>query len=290
MSILLFPGQGSQYEGMGKDLYETMPTSRTWFDQADELLGFSLSKIMFEGSCEELLQTSVTQPAVFLNSIIRYYLNKDSISMDAVAGHSLGELTALVANNTLSFENGLKLVSLRASAMQQACNDTAGTMAAILGLDDVIIENLCRTVEGVVVAANYNCPGQLVISGEIPAVEKAVVLAKEQGAKRALVLPVNGAFHSPLMSSAKEKLAEAISEIKFENPTKPIYQNVSSIPELNPNVIQSNLIEQMTNPVKWTQSMQNMKSDGYSEYTEFGAKVLSGFVRRLDRTLVVNQF
>lgn len=289
MAVLLFPGQGSQAPGMGKDIYDEHPSSREWFDKADDILGFGLSKIMFEGTAEDLLQTKVTQPAVFLNSYVRYLLNKDSLNIQAVAGHSLGEFTALIANETLNFEDALALVSKRAMAMQEACNNTEGTMAAILGLEDNQVEEICDAVEGIVVAANYNCPGQLVISGEISAINKAVEAATEAGARRAIVLPVNGAFHSPLMESAREKLAQAIEQTTFNQPVVPIYQNYSAKAESNPDTIKENLVLQLTNSVRWTQSMQNMLADGHNTFTEFGAKVLSGFIRRLDRSLEVQQ-
>lgn len=289
MSILLFPGQGSQHEGMGKDLFEGFPESRIYFDQANEILEFELSQIMFEGSSDDLLKTSVTQPAVFLNSFIRYKLFEKEFSPKAVAGHSLGEFTSLVANNCLSFEDGLKLVALRAQAMQEACDNTTGTMAAILGLEDPIVEEICSSTPGEVVAANYNCPGQLVISGEVNAIEAAVNNATEKGARRAIVLNVNGAFHSPLMEGARKSLEQAIANTAFKSPTIPIYQNVTAQKESDPEKIKENLIAQLTSPVRWTQTMQNMIADGHETYIEFGAKVLSGFFRRVDRTLNVSQ-
>ena len=289
MSVLLFPGQGSQSVGMGKDIFNAHPESHIWFEKADDILGFDLSEIMFEGSEEDLKQTKVTQPAVFLNSFIRYQLNKSNYTATAVAGHSLGEFTALIANGVLNFEEGLSLVSQRAMAMQKACDDTKGTMAAILGLEDDVVEKLCHETQGIVVAANYNCPGQLVISGEIEAIKKAVESATEAGARRALVLNVNGAFHSPLMSSAQSQLRKAIENTKFKNPSVPIYQNVTGKAEDDPDVIKSNLNAQLTSSVKWTQTMKNMVSDGHDTYIEFGAKVLSGFLRRVDRSLTVTQ-
>ena len=290
MSLLMFPGQGSQFVGMGKELYESNAEAKEWFDKADEILGFSLSKTMFEGTEEDLKKTSVTQPAVFLNAIVNYKVNADKIDASAVAGHSLGEFSALVANGTLSFEDGITLVHKRAMAMQEACDMNKGTMAAILGLDDDVVESLCANVEGVVVPANYNCPGQLVVSGEISAVESLVELAKENGARRALVLPVDGAFHSPLMMPAQEKLRTAIMETEFKTPVVPVYQNVSAQAESDPNVIQENLVKQLTSSVRWTQSMKSMAEDGHTHFVEFGAKVLSGFIRRYDRALEVEQY
>ena len=290
MSLLMFPGQGSQFVGMGKELYESNAEAKEWFDKADEILGFSLSKTMFEGTEEDLKKTSVTQPAVFLNAIVNYKVNADKIDASAVAGHSLGEFSALVANGTLSFEDGITLVHKRAMAMQEACDMNKGTMAAILGLDDDVVESLCANVEGVVVPANYNCPGQLVVSGDISAVESLVELAKENGARRALVLPVDGAFHSPLMMPAQEKLRTAIMETEFKTPVVPVYQNVSAQAESDPNVIQENLVKQLTSSVRWTQSMKSMAENGHTHFVEFGAKVLSGFIRRYDRTLEVEQY
>ena len=290
MSLLMFPGQGSQFVGMGKELYESNAEAKEWFDKADEILGFSLSKTMFEGTEEDLKKTSVTQPAVFLNAIVNYKVNADKIDASAVAGHSLGEFSALVANGTLSFEDGITLVQKRAMAMQEACDMNKGTMAAILGLDDDVVESLCANVEGVVVPANYNCPGQLVVSGDISAVESLVELAKENGARRALVLPVDGAFHSPLMMPAQEKLRTAIMETEFKTPVVPVYQNVSAQAESDPNVIQENLVKQLTSSVRWTQSMKSMAENGHTHFVEFGAKVLSGFIRRYDRTLEVEQY
>ncbi len=289
MAVLLFPGQGSQYVGMGKDLYESSSVARKWYDNADEVLDYKISEVMFEGSEEDLKQTKITQPAVFLNSIIRYYINKDNIVPTAVAGHSLGELTALVANGVLSFEDGLTLVQRRAMAMQEACDSTEGTMAAILGLEDAVVESVCNDAGEIVVAANYNCPGQLVISGSIDKIETAAELAKERGAKRALVLNVNGAFHSPLMMSAQNTLKDAIEQTTFHDPTCPIYQNVNATPTTDLDTIKSNLIEQLTSPVRWTQTMHNMIADGHKDYIEFGAKVLSGFFKRVDRKLDITQ-
>lgn len=289
MAVIMFPGQGSQHEGMGKELYESNEFAKARFHEADDLLGFGLSRIMFEGTADDLLQTRVTQPAVFLNAIVRFEGAKENLTLDAVGGHSLGELTALVANGCLNFEDGLLLVSKRAQAMQEACDASEGTMAAIIGLEDEMIESICNSIDGTVVAANYNCPGQLVISGSKPAIEKAVEIAKEKGARRALILNVNGAFHSPLMSPAKEALEKAILEAEFNTPVCPIYQNVTARPEQDPIIIKKNLIAQLTSPVKWTQSMQQMITDGHTSYVECGAKVLSSFLRRVDRSLDVTQ-
>ena len=289
MAVLLFPGQGSQFVGMGKDLYESDKVAKELFSMADDILGFKISKVMFSGTDEDLKQTSVTQPAVLLNSYIHYKLKQNTLNPKAVAGHSLGEFTALIANETLSFEDGLNLVSIRAKAMQVACDGTEGTMAAILGLEDQQVEDICNQIDQVVVAANYNCPGQLVISGSIEGINNAVEKAKEIGARRALVLPVNGAFHSPLMEPARLDLEAAINETKFNIPTVPIYQNVNGKPETDPEVIKKNLIAQLTSSVRWTQTMQNMVKDEHKQFIEFGAKVLSGFLRRIDRSLEVSQ-
>ncbi|EKF56561.1 malonyl CoA-acyl carrier protein transacylase [Galbibacter marinus] len=281
MKAFIFPGQGAQFVGMGKDLYESSTLAKELFEQANDILGFSITDIMFSGTAEDLKQTKVTQPAIFLHSVI---LSKtlENFQPDMVAGHSLGELSALVANGTLSFEDGLKLVSRRALAMQAACETTPGTMAAILGLEDGVVEQGCSEVQGVVVPANYNCPGQLVISGEVNAINTACELLKEKGARRALVLPVGGAFHSPLMEPAREELAAAIEQTIFSKPICPVYQNVSTTAVSSPEEIQKNLIAQLTAPVKWTQSIQQMVADGAVSFTEVGpGKVLQGLVRKI---------
>lgn len=285
MKAYIFPGQGAQFSGMGLDLYEKSPEAQDLFNQANEILGFSITDIMFEGSAEDLKQTKVTQPAVFLHSVILSKVMGDSFKPDMVAGHSLGELSALVANKVLSFEDGLKLVSKRAQAMQHACELKPSTMAAVLGLEDEVVEAVCAETEGIVVAANYNCPGQLVISGEVSAVETACESLKERGAKRAMILPVGGAFHSPLMEPARKDLAEAIENAQFNDPICPVYQNVSTFAVNQPSEIKKNLVFQLTAPVKWTQSVQNMIKDGASEFIEVGpGKVLQGLVKKIDRS------
>ncbi len=291
MSVLLFPGQGSQSVGMGTALLEAYPNATKRLAQADEILGFSLSEIMKEGEAEDLKKTSVTQPAVFVNSFIRYEENKAQVQATAVAGHSLGELTALVACSVLSFEDALSLVLIRAQAMQEACNTSKGTMAAVLGMEDAAVEELCSSnTLGQVVAANYNCPGQLVISGSEEGIEAVVEKAKDAGARRAIVLPVDGAFHSPLMEPARSALAAAIEKASFSSPSVPIYQNVTAQAETDPDMIKMNLIAQLTSPVKWTQSMKNMIAAGENDFVEFGAKVLSGFIKKVDRALPVTQY
>lgn len=286
MKAYVFPGQGSQFSGMGKDLYNHSETLRNRFEQANEILGFRITDIMFEGSDDELKQTKVTQPAIFLHSVILAEAIGADFKPDMVAGHSLGEFSALVAVQSLNFESGLKLVSQRARAMQKACEINPSTMAAILGLDDDVVEAVCAETPGVVVAANYNCPGQLVISGEVSAVEAACETLKERGARRALMLPVGGAFHSPMMEPARKELAAAIEATQFAAPTCSIYQNVTALPTTNPDEIKSNLVAQLTAPVRWTQTMQNMLSDGATAIVEVGpGKVLQGLFKKVDRSL-----
>lgn len=285
MKAYVFPGQGAQFTGMGKDLYDNSDLAKELFQKADEQLGFEISKIMFEGTAEELKQTKVTQPAVFLHSVI-LAKTLENFQPDMVAGHSLGEISALVANGTLNFESGLNLVYKRALAMQKACEIQPSTMAAILGLEDAVVEQICSETEGVVVAANYNCPGQLVISGEVPAVELACEKLKAAGAKRALMLPVGGAFHSPLMKPAEDELAEAIANTEFNTPICPVYQNVTTTAVTNPEEIKKNLIAQLTAPVKWTQSVQQMIKDGAVEFIEVGpGNTLQGLVRKIDNSV-----
>ncbi len=277
----VFPGQGAQSVGMGKDLYEHLPAAKELFERANEILGFRITDIMFSGTDEQLKQTKVTQPAVFLHSVIM--AKALGVEPDAVAGHSLGEFSALVVAGALSFEDGLKLVSKRAQAMQAACEAQPGTMAAVLGLDDPTVEGICRSVEGTVVAANYNCPGQLVISGAVEAVDAACAKAKEAGARRALRLPVGGAFHSPLMEPARQELEKALSEAPFQVPACPIYQNVDAKPYTDPAAIKANLIAQLTAPVRWTYIVRNMLADGIGEFTELGpGSVLQGLIRKVD--------
>lgn len=286
MKAYLFPGQGAQFSGMGKELYEASDKAKKLFQQADDILGFKISQTMFEGTAEELKQTKVTQPAIFLHSTILAEVMGDRFQPDMVAGHSLGEISALVANKTLDFADGLQLVYKRALAMQKACEITPSTMAAVLGLEDDIVEEICAKTDGIVVAANYNCPGQLVISGEVDAIESACESLKEAGARRALILPVGGAFHSPLMEPAREELAAAIENTQFHKPGCPIYQNVSTVAVTDPKEIQKNLIAQLTAPVKWTQSVQNMIKDGATHFVEVGpGKVLQGLVRKIDRSV-----
>ncbi|SHG65419.1 ACP S-malonyltransferase [Winogradskyella jejuensis] len=284
MNAYIFPGQGAQFSGMGLDLYENSPLAQELFEKANDILGFSITDVMFEGSAEDLKETKVTQPAIFLHSVILAKTLGEDFKPDMVAGHSLGEFSALVAAGALTFEDGLKLVSQRAQAMQKACELQPSTMAAVLGLDDDIVEKVCATTEGIVVAANYNCPGQLVISGEIEAINKACETLKEEGARRALVLPVGGAFHSPMMEPAREELATAIENTTFSKPNCPIYQNVTASAITDENEIKSNLISQLTAPVRWTQSVQQMIEDGAKHFTEVGpGKVLQGLVRKINR-------
>ena len=289
MKAYIFPGQGAQFTGMGLDLYENSPLAQELFEKANTILGFSITDVMFEGTAEELKQTKVTQPAIFLHSVILAKVLGDDFKPEMVAGHSLGELSALVANGVLSFEDGLRLVSKRALAMQKACEIQPSTMAAVLGLEDKVVEDTCAEIDGVVVAANYNCPGQLVISGEVEAVEKACAALTEKGAKRALVLPVGGAFHSPLMEPAREELAAAIEETTFNEPICPVYQNVVAKAVTNPAEIKENLIAQLTAPVKWTQCVQAMVADGGTEFIEVGpGKVLQGLMRKIDRNVAAS--
>jgi [acyl-carrier-protein] S-malonyltransferase len=284
MKAYVFPGQGAQFSGMGKDLYDNSDLAKQLFMKANEILGFDIQKIMFEGTDEELKQTKVTQPAIFLHSTILAACLGESFAPNMVAGHSLGEISALVANKTLSFEDGLKLVYKRALAMQAACEAVPSTMAAILGLEDHVVEAICDSIDGVVVAANYNCPGQLVISGAIPAVEEACAKLTEAGAKRAMILQVGGAFHSPLMEPAREELAKAIESTTFSTPICPVYQNTTALPVSSPEEIKKNLIDQLTAPVKWTQIMNQMIADGCTEVVEVGpGKVLQGLFKKVDR-------
>ena len=284
MNAYVFPGQGAQFTGMGLDLYEKSPLAQQLFEQANTILGFHITDLMFEGTNEEFKETRVTQPAIFLHSVILAKTLGDRFKPEMVAGHSLGEYSALVANGTLNFEDGLRLVAKRASAMQKACDLVPGTMAAVLGLDDAIVEKICAETEGIVVAANYNCPGQLVISGEEVAINKACEALKAAGARRALVLNVGGAFHSPLMQPALEESAVAIENTVFNKPTCPIYQNVTGKAVLDPAEIKANLISQLTAPVFWTQSIQQMIKDGASLFTEVGpGNVLQGLVKKIDR-------
>ena len=289
MTAYIFPGQGAQFTGMGQDLYNQSTLAKKMFDQANDILGFNITNIMFQGTAEDLKQTKVTQPAIFLHSVILAKTLGDSFKPDMVAGHSLGEFSALVANKTLSFEDGLQLVFQRALAMQKACEVQPSTMAAVLGLEDAMVEKICAETAGVVVAANYNCPGQLVISGEIDAVNNACEALKAAGARRALVLPVGGAFHSPLMEPAREELANDIENTQFSKPICPIYQNVTATAVNNESDIKQNLISQLTAPVKWTQSVNQMIADGASEFIEVGpGNVLQGLVKKINRDAVTS--
>ncbi len=289
MQVYIFPGQGAQFPGMGKELYEASDVAKERFEQANKILGFNIKDIMFGEDAEALKQTQVTQPAIFLHSVILSELMGDGFQPKAVAGHSLGEISALVAAKALSFEDGLKLVHQRALAMQEACDEIPGTMAAVLGLEDQVIEDICAKTEGIVVAANYNCPGQLVISGEKSAIESACEALKEAGARRALPLPVGGAFHSPLMEPAKTKLAAAIEATNIVSPICPVYQNVVAKGITDATEIKSNLIAQLTAPVKWTQSVQQLLADGATHFTEVGpGKVLQGLVKKIDRSAETN--
>ena len=289
MKSYVFPGQGSQFTGMCNDLYQKHTSLKEMFKYAEDILGFNISKIMFNGSNEDLTQTKVTQPAIFVHSMAVLKILGKSFNPKKVAGHSLGEFSALVAAKVLSFEDGLKLVSIRAMAMQRACENSKGTMAAILALDNHIIEDVCANVNGNVVAANYNCPGQVVISGENLAVKKACEILVEKGARRALILPVGGAFHSELMNEAKEELSKAINEAEFNQPICPIYQNVNGIGETSVIRIKENLISQLTSPVRWTQSINHMIEDGASEFIEVGpGKVLQGLIKKINREAIVS--
>ncbi len=287
MRAYLFPGQGAQFTGMGEDLYEQSDLASSLFEEANDLLGFCITDVMFAGTEEDLKQTKITQPAIFLHSVITARLREDVFQPDMVAGHSLGEFSALTAVGALSFEDGLQLVYKRAMAMQKACEAQESTMAAILGLEDDVVERVCDSIDDIVVPANYNCPGQLVISGTVNGVVSAVEKLKELGARRALVLPVGGAFHSPLMASAREELQQAIEETNFSKPQCPVYQNVHAKPETDPEAIRKNLIEQLTAPVRWTQTLQNMLAAGAAQFTEVGGKgkVLQGMVKKVNRKI-----
>jgi len=287
MKAYVFPGQGAQFIGMGKDLYDKSPVAKEMFEKANTILGFRITDLMFAGTDEDLKQTKVTQPAIFLHSTILAAVLGDSFRPDMVAGHSLGEFSALVANKTLSFEDGLVLVSKRAQAMQKACEKTPSTMAAILGLDDSIVEDVCSTIKEIVVPANYNSPGQIVISGSNEGIDKAIEVLKEKGAKRALKLAVGGAFHSPFMEPARLELEEAIKNTNFSQPICPVYQNVSAKPFSDPSAIKANLVLQLTSPVKWTQSVINMISGGATSFTEVGpGNVLQGLIKKVNKDMI----
>ncbi len=290
MKAYIFPGQGAQFPGMGKDLYENSE-AKELFHRANRILGYPITEVMFEGSAEDLKQTKVTQPAIFLHSVISARMMGKSFKPDMVAGHSLGEFSALVSVGAMNFDDGLELVYRRALAMQEACEITPSTMAAVLGLEDQVVEEVCVSLSGIVVPANYNCPGQLVISGETKAVEEACEVLKEKGARRALLLPVGGAFHSPLMDPAKKKLAEAIQKTPIASPSAPVYQNVTAKGETDKDIIKKNLIDQLTAPVKWTQSIQQMIADGADTFVEIGpGKVLTGLMRKIDRNVSAEKY
>jgi [acyl-carrier-protein] S-malonyltransferase len=286
MKAYVFPGQGAQFPGMGKDLYDSNTVSKELFEKSNEILGFKISEIMFNGTTEDLKETKVTQPAIFLHSVILAEALGEKFKPDLVAGHSLGEISALVSNKCLKFEDGLELVHKRALAMQKACEETPSTMAAILGLEDIVVEKICSNINGIVVPANYNCPGQLVISGEMEAVDIAIEKLTESGARRAIKLPVGGAFHSPIMKSAKSELKSAIDSTSFSSPICPIYQNVCAEAVIDPEKIKQNLIDQLTSPVKWTQTMVNIVKNQHLEVIEVGpGKVLQGLFKKIDRKI-----